>query len=201
MKYTVVVSDNPQSVPGIQCFPLELGVTRLDFTEYELKGESRSVYVKILKPGATDGLQHPSDAQWYIADVDLPDDTWARSVEELAQQWLQLKASSEDLARLKEKTESLSPGWFPWTVNKALDNLSKTRAALTQIRQVVAGLDTNSKWRSDVSDMLSLVESLKEQNEAHCGIVQARKAKVDLSITVIIGAMTVAGIVLAILLN
>lgn len=198
MKCTVVVSDTPQPVAGIQFFPLEVSVASLDFAEYELKSESRSAYVKVLRIGMVDGLQHLSDAQWYATDADLPNDTWMRSVEELAQQWLQLEVLSGNLATLKEKTEILSPGWFPWTVNKALDILSRTQSALTQIRQIAVGLDAHDRWRSHVSDMLSLVESLKEQNEAYYGRVQARKAHVDLALVIF---TVVVGIVMAIFLR
>lgn len=198
MKCTLVVCDTPQPVAGIQFFPLDVSVVSFDFAECRLKSESRKAYVKRLAISALDGLEHPSDAQWYVIDIDLPDNRWIGNVEEIAQQWLQLRVFCQDLTTLREKTKAVSPGWTPWAVNKALGDLSKRRSELTQIRQIATQLDTHARWRSYVSDVLNLIDSLKDQNEAHQAIVEARKARVDLAL-VIFGI--VVSVVLALVLT
>ena len=89
-------------------------------------------------------------------------------------------------------------GLDPLGGEQGAGHLSKRRSELTQIRQIATQLDTHARWRSYVSDVLNLIDSLKDQNEAHQAIVEARKARVDLAL-VIFGI--VVSVVLALVLT
>jgi len=195
MKYKLLVSDIAEPIGGIRSFHLRFPVVRLDTTTFVLNNEHQSTYVKVLKPGSVDDTQAVSDGHLYIFDVDLPDDAWAPMVEELVRKWVQIETCSTDLTKLQQKITDTSVSVLPWTLSRSLRDLSKVRSALAEITGMMREVSTEVTWKSHISKILNLADSVKERLEAKYGIVDARRNFLDYILWIVALGFTIYTIV------
>lgn len=174
MKYWVLISQIRKPISGIEAFPLDLVIFRINQDTYELQGIPQRIYSKV-QTAPINSTQFVSNAHVRLFSIEVPDEEAVPTAKQLTREWLQLEAFLSDLAKLKERVACLSVGWFPWTVSKARDIQSKIEFTLAEIKGMVQQHGVaDAQVVERVESIQQLVDEIEREAKRQQGKIESR---------------------------